>query len=128
MSNCYCGSNSSFVNCCQPYIKGIQKVPTAEALMRSRYSAYATGAADYLVATTHISTRKFHKKSDILEWSKSNQWIKLEVLTSTKTTVKFKAYYLDYQLKAQIHEEFSTFVLENGSWFYVEGAIIDHTL
>jgi len=121
MTTCYCGSTFLFENCCNPYIKGLAKAPTAEALMRSRYSAYATQNADYLVATTHISTRKFHKKVAILDWSKSNQWIKLEVLASTETRVKFKAYYLDYQLKAQIHEEFSSFVFENGSWFYVDG-------
>ena len=121
MVPCYCGSNFPFENCCQPYINGILKAPTAEALMRSRYTAFAIGAANYLVATTHSSTRKLHKKADILDWSQSNQWIKLEVLASTATTVKFKAYYLDYQLKAQIHEEHSTFIFENGSWFYVDG-------
>ena len=121
MANCYCGSNTSFEDCCQVYIKGIQKAPTAEALMRSRYSAYAIGDADYLVATTHSSTRKLHRKEDILEWSQSNQWLKLEVLASTETTVKFKAYYSDYQGKSQVHQEHSTFVLENGSWFYVDG-------
>lgn len=121
MTSCYCGSGLPFENCCQPYINGILKAPTAEALMRSRYTAFATGAADYLVATTHSSTRKFHKKADILDWSQSNQWIKLEVLASTATTVKFKAYYLDYQLNTQIHEEHSTFIFENGSWFYVDG-------
>jgi len=121
MKNCYCGISKTFENCCKIYIKGIQKPATAEALMRSRYSAFATGEADYLVATTHSSTRKFHKKSDILAWSKSNQWIKLEVISSTETTVTFKAYYLDYQLKAQIHHEHSTFTFENGTWFYVDG-------
>jgi SEC-C motif-containing protein len=121
MANCYCGSSKTFENCCKIYIKGIQKPATAEALMRSRYSAFATGEADYLVATTHSSTRKFHKKSDILAWSKSNQWIKLEVISTTETTVTFKAYYLDYQLKAQIHHEHSTFTFENGTWFYVDG-------
>jgi SEC-C motif-containing protein len=121
MANCYCGSNLPFENCCQAYIKRTQKAPTAEALMRSRYSAYAIGDADYLVATTHSSTRNLHRKEDILEWSQSNHWIKLEVLASKETTVKFKAYYTDYQGKAQSHLEHSTFVLENGSWFYVDG-------
>lgn len=121
MTNCYCESSVTFENCCKIYIKGIQKPPSAAVLMRSRYSAFATGEADYLVATTHSSTRKFHKKSDILAWSKSNQWIKLEVLASTETTVTFKAYYLDYELKAQIHYEHSTFTFENGTWFYVDG-------
>ena len=121
MSNCFCGNQKSFENCCQIYINGIEKAPTAEALMRSRYAAFATQAVDYLIATTHSSTRKFHKKSDILEWSKSNQWLKLEVIEATENTVTFKAYYLDFQLNAQIHYEKSTFKNENGSWFYVDG-------
>jgi SEC-C motif-containing protein len=121
MSGCYCGNNVSFQNCCEPYIKGIKNAPTAETLMRSRYSAFATGAADYLVNTTHISKRRFHNKKDILDWSQANKWLKLEVLASTENTVTFKAYYIDENLKAQVHYEHSTFKLENEKWFYVDG-------
>ena len=121
MLGCYCGNSLSFQDCCEPYIKGIKKAPTCETLMRSRYSAYATAEADYLITTTHLSTRKLYKKSDILAWSKNNKWLKLEVLASTETTVTFKAYYLDENLKAQVHYEHSTFKLENGLWFYLDG-------
>lgn len=121
MSGCYCGNNVSFQNCCEPYIKGIKNASTAEVLMRSRYSAFATGAANYLVNTTHISKRRFHNKKDILDWSQANKWLKLEVLASTENTVTFKAYYLDENLKAQVHYEHSTFKLENEKWFYVDG-------
>ena len=121
MSNCYCGNSIPFQDCCEPYIKGITNAPTAEKLMRSRYSAFATGAADYLVNTTHISKRRFHNKKDILAWSQNNKWLKLEVLASTENTVTFKAYYLDENLKAQVHYEHSTFKFENNRWFYVDG-------
>ena len=121
MSGCYCGNSISFQDCCEPYIKGIKNATTAEVLMRSRYSAFAVGAADYLVNTTHISKRRYHNKRDILAWSQANKWLKLEVLTSTETTVTFKAYYLDENLKAQVHYEHSTFKFENGNWFYVDG-------
>ena len=121
MSNCYCGNSIPFQDCCEPYIKGITNAPTAKKLMRSRYSAFATGAADYLVNTTHISKRRFHNKKDILAWSQANKWLKLEVLASTETTVTFKAYYLDENLKAQVHYEHSTFKFENNRWFYVDG-------
>lgn len=121
MSSCYCGNSVSFQDCCEPYIKGIANAPTAEKLMRSRYSAFATGAADYLVNTTHISKRRLHNKKDILAWSQANKWLKLEVIASTETTVTFKAYYLDEKLKAQVHYEHSTFKFENGKWFYVDG-------
>lgn len=121
MSSCYCGNSVSFQDCCEPYIIGIANAPTAEKLMRSRYSAFATGAADYLVNTTHISKRRLHNKKDILAWSQANKWLKLEVIASTETTVTFKAYYLDENLKAQVHYEHSTFKLEDGKWFYVDG-------
>jgi SEC-C motif domain protein len=121
MTNCFCGASVSFENCCEPYIKGSKNALTAETLMRSRYSAFATGAADYLVNTTHSSKRKLHNKSEILAWSQLNQWLRLEILAVTETTVTFNAYYLDGNLKAQIHYEHSTFKLENGKWFYVDG-------
>ena len=122
MTICYCGNHLPFENCCQPYIKGLTKAPTAEALMRSRYSAYATGDADYLIATTHISTRKLHQKKDIMAWSQSNHWCRLEILKVTPTTVTFKAHYIDNHRKEQIHHEKSNFILENGNWFYVDGS------
>ena len=120
-NKCYCGSDKNFQNCCEPIIKGIQKAPTAESLMRSRYSAYATHQADYLLESTHISERKYYSRSEILLWATSNQWLKLEILKSTETIVEFKAYFLDSKLQKQIHHELSTFKLENGSWFYVDG-------
>ena len=120
-NKCYCGLEKIFQDCCEPIIKGIQKAPTAESLMRSRYSAYATHQADYLLESTHISERKYYSRSEILLWATCNQWLQLEILKSTETTVEFKAYFLDSKLQKQIHHEFSTFKLENGSWFYVDG-------
>jgi SEC-C motif-containing protein len=118
---CFCGSGNYFTACCKPYIKGVSKAPTAEALMRSRYSAYAVHNADYLWETTVLKERRHHDKAAILQWAKSNQWLKLEILRATETIVEFKAYYLDNFLKAQVHHEKSLFVKENGSWFYVDG-------
>lgn len=120
-NKCYCGSDKNFQNCCEPIIKGIQKAPTAESLMRSRYSAYATHQADYLLESTHISERNYYSRSEILLWATSNKWLQLEILKSTETTVEFKAYFLDSKFQKQIHHELSTFKLENGSWFYVDG-------
>ncbi|MGR8999959.1 MAG: YchJ family protein, partial [Gammaproteobacteria bacterium] len=48
---CLCGSGTDYQQCCGPYHSG-EKIPgTAEALMRSRYSAYVLRNADYLQAT-----------------------------------------------------------------------------
>lgn len=122
---CPCGSQKNFKECCEPFINGTQKAPTAEALMRSRYSAYATHAAEYLLATTHISERKYYSKSEILNWATSNQWLQLEIIMATENTVEFKAYFLDNKLQKQLHHERSTFKFENGSWFYVDGQFFD---
>ena len=122
--NCHCGNQTLLEKCCQPYINGIEKPATAEQLMRSRYSAYLIANADYLVATTHLSTRKFHEKADILGWAKSNNWQKLEVLESNENFVSFKAYFLDENSKPQVHFEKSGFIFENETWFYVDGEFL----
>ena len=121
LTRCFCGCTKKYKECCEPYINGTLKAPTALALMKSRYSAYAALQADYLMETTHISERKYHSKSDILQWASSNKWQKLEIIKATENTVEFKAYYVDSNLQNQIHHEFSRFLLKGDSWFYVDG-------
>lgn len=118
---CYCGSGRMFQNCCEPYIKGTRQAPTAEALMRSRYSAYVVCNADYLWQTTAPRERRHHSKTAITEWAKNNQWIKLEVLNVTDTTVEFKAYYIDHNLNAHVHHEKSSFIYKDKRWYYSDG-------
>ena len=52
MSECPCGSGKALAACCDPYITGQVLAPTAEALMRARYTSYATGRVDF-VGTSH---------------------------------------------------------------------------
>jgi SEC-C motif-containing protein len=122
---CHCGSPKNFNECCEPIISGIEKATTALDLMRSRYSAYATYAAEYLLATTYILQRQYYTRSEILKWATSNQWLQLEIIQVTENTVEFKAYFLDSKQQKQIHHESSTFKLKNGSWFYVGGNFFD---
>ncbi|SEP07353.1 SEC-C motif-containing protein [Flavobacterium sp. CF108] len=118
---CFCDTGLPFENCCGLYLENNQKVPTALALMRSRYSAYATHNAEYLLETTYISERKYYSKTEILKWGAANKWQKLEILSFTENTVEFKAYFLNSDNKPQTHYEFSTFKFENNAWFYVDG-------
>ena len=120
-NKCFCDTGLLFKDCCGLYLEGNQKAPSALALMRSRYSAYATQNADYLLETTYIAERKYYSKSEILKWATSNRWQKLEILSFTESTVEFKAYFLNAENKPQTHYEFSTFKFENGAWFYVDG-------
>lgn len=121
MTICYCGNHLSFEECCQPYIEGEKKALTAEVLMRSRFSAYSISKADYLIATTHVSTRKLFNKKEILHWCENNHWMRLEIVETTEDTVSFRAFYNDNHHQEQVHIENSKFVFENGSWFYVDG-------
>ncbi|MFB9076086.1 YchJ family protein [Flavobacterium procerum] len=118
---CFCDTGLLFENCCGLYLNKGQNASSALALMRSRYSAYATHNADYLMETTYISERKYYSKPEILKWAVSNKWQKLEILSFTENTVEFKAYFLDSNNKSQTHYEFSTFKFENGAWYYLDG-------
>jgi SEC-C motif-containing protein len=124
MIKCYCGSLKIFQECCEPVINGLKKAATAEALMRSRYSAYSIHHADYLIKTTHVSQQKYYSKAQILNWATSNKWINLKIISTTEFTVEFEAYFLDSKQQSKIHYELSNFVFENGNWFYVDGQFI----
>lgn len=50
-------SGLTYVERCGPLHRGERSAPTAEQLMRSRFSAFAVGDAAYLLATWHPSTR-----------------------------------------------------------------------
>lgn len=121
VSSCYCGSGLAFQTCCQALLLGKQKATTAEALMRSRYAAYATQNVDYLIATTHSSQRKYYSKDEMLFWASSNQWQRLEIRSVTPTTVDFKAYFIDAHNQLQVYHEHSRFAIENNEWMYVDG-------
>jgi SEC-C motif domain protein len=126
--SCFCGNPKGFEFCCQPIIERKRKAETALQLMQSRYSAYATLKADYLINSTHKNARKLHNKSEIASWAADNKWEKLEIVSSQNGSamdeigfVEFKAYFIDKQGKKQIHHEYSTFLKEEGIWYYLTG-------
>ena len=128
---CPCGSILLFEDCCKPIIKGAYPAPTSEALMRSRYSAHVIVDAQYLIDSTHISTRKNQSKIEIETWAKMCTWQKLEIVNTQKGLkndlmgeVEFKAHFIDLNQKAQIHHEKSFFRKKTGRWFFVDGKVI----
>jgi SEC-C motif domain protein len=131
MKNCFCCSQKKFSDCCEPILTGTAKPETAEALMRSRYSAYATANVDYIICTTHRSTVEFHDPASIENWAKSSLWQKLEIVFAengnredSQGTVEFKAHYLDFRLQSHVHHERSNFLKEAEYWFFVDGEIV----
>jgi SEC-C motif-containing protein len=125
--DCPCGSTKLYSDCCKIAHHNISQVKTAEALMRSRYTAFVIANGDYIIKSHHSITRPKSKKekNEIVAWAKSVQWIKLEVLktskgleTDTEGTVKFKAYFFENNNVRTI-EENSHFLKENDCWMYV---------
>ncbi|MDG1779698.1 MAG: YchJ family protein [Flavobacteriales bacterium] len=124
---CPCQSGNIYLNCCSPYHKGLP-APSAEKLMRSRYSAYALRNVQYLVDTTHSSTRKDHPYEAIEKWAEQTTWKRLEIVRTEKGTledssgiVEFKATYNDGSSSDEILHESSHFLKENARWYYVDG-------
>jgi len=123
--NCYCGTTKTYQDCCEVFHRNNGKTDTAEQLMRSRYSAFVLADGDYLMTTHHSSTRPTKEKKSIVKWAKSVQWIKLEILDTSKGTkndiegtVTFNAYFFENGKVDVIHEK-SAFVKEDGQWFYL---------
>ncbi len=116
-ANCYCGTEKSYIDCCEIFHKNNGVTETAQQLMRSRYSAFVLANGDYLMQTHHKSTRPIKERKAIVKWAKSVQWLKLEVLSFTIDTVKFNAHFLQDGIPEVIHEN-SKFVKENNRWFY----------
>jgi len=74
-TRCPCLSGETYDHCCGPFHAGRAQAPTAEQLMRSRYSAFAVGDVEYLRATWHPRTRPAD-----LELDPAVRWTRLEVL------------------------------------------------
>jgi len=128
MNDCPCGSGKDFAACCGPYIAGDAPAPTAEALMRSRYSAYATANAKYLKDTLAKGVDDGDELSDA-EIAKAD-WTGLEIrdteaggVDDDTGEVEFTAYYTAQDGERFAHRERSTFAREDGRWVYVDGVI-----
>ena len=124
--SCPCCSGKSYKHCCMPFHTKDQHALTAEALMRSRYAAFAVPNAAYLMNTTLPAKRKFHNEDELDEWARINNWTKLEIIgTPSVNQVEFKAYFTDAEGIPQVHHELSVFQKMNGRWFYVSGSFPD---
>jgi SEC-C motif domain protein len=122
---CLCGSTLAYSDCCQPFHTG-EKIPaTAEALMRSRYTAYALRDGAYLQATWDAT-----KRPESIDFSRENiEWLRLEITEIKKGGVKdnkglvtFKAFYSQEGEEYSMNE-ISRFTKHDGRWFYLDGTI-----
>ncbi|MDO9366371.1 MAG: YchJ family protein [Methylotenera sp.] len=125
LTNCLCESGKPYQACCKPYHLGTAPAPAAEALMRSRYTAYVLGLEDYLLNTWHPDTRP---QALNLADDTAIKWLGLQVehaeITSNNTaTVAFIARY-KIGGKAEKMHEVSQFVRIENRWYYLSGVHI----
>lgn len=125
---CPCGSALSYAQCCGALHRrfaddGLLTAPSAEALMRSRYSAFVRGDLAYLQASWHASTRPAELAPD----EAGLKWLGLEVRRhlsqdAEHATVEFVA---RSKLGGRAHRlhEISRFVREDGVWYYLDGEL-----
>ena len=132
---CPCGG-ALFAACCGPFLAGAAIAPSAELLMRSRYSAYTLRDEAYLRATWHPDTLP---AGPIVDPDQTVRWLGLEVKSALRLrqrkatlpekperdTVEFVARYKVAGRAHRLHEV-SQFVCEHDGevarWFYLDGS------
>ena len=124
-ADCPCGSGSLYSGCCEPLHLG-RPADTAEALMRSRFSAFALGLDAYLLSTWHPSTRP-----QTLELDDGTMWRKLQIVDTVDGgpddetgVVEFRASYRAADGTAGVLHERSRFARVAGRWAYLDGDIL----
>ena len=120
---CPCGRSATFEACCGRFLGAGVPAPDAEALMRSRYTAFVRGDTVHLLATWHASTRPAS-----LELDAGVKWLGLDVKRHTPmdgahAEVEFVARSRVQGRGQRLHER-SRFVREDGHWLYVGGDLL----
>ena len=131
---CPCGSLLDYAECCEPYIAGMRDAPTAEALMRSRYSAYVEHKIDYIINTCVSEGREKISVESTRKWSENSTWLGLKILSTqgggvedTQGMVEFEASY-ELQGLRELHHENAQFKKVAGKWLYDEGHVAPATV
>ena len=93
--------------------------------MRSRFSAYATKAGQYIFDTYGAQPQLSQSVTEIQAWADECLWLALAVHNTTESTVEFSAYYVVDNTLCELREK-SNFTLEQGRWRYIDGDITVH--
>ena len=126
---CPCGgvpAGTSLGACCGPIVAGDLVAATAEALMRSRYTAYVLGDGDHLFRSWHARTRP-----DDVAPDPRVRWVGLAVedvveggVDDAEGVVEFRAQWVSDDdgpvRRGEVHER-SRFVRRGGRWVYLDG-------
>ena len=131
MKTCPCHSGIEYAQCCKPYHSWKQHAPTALALMKSRYSAYALSEINYLIKTTHPKNPAYQKdlktwQCELANYCRTIQCLGLTILNHTpgvtNSTVTFQAH-LSQNGHLFTLTETSTFIKQDQHWLYYSGEV-----
>ena len=123
MTSCPCGSGIAYETCCEPIINGAP-APTAEALMRSRYTAYVKKTYPHLGITLSTEQRKDFSPDDAKRWAESADWLGLTIRHTDKGGPEDTAGLVEFSARFKVageereHHEVAVFSRENGRWVY----------
>lgn len=124
---CACGAGESTETCCLPIIRGEAEAKTAEALMRSRYTAYTLAEIDHILNSVHPDSPGEADRKSTEAWAKAAEWDRMEVVETVaggeddeEGVVEFVAHF-KLQGLSQRHHERATFKKYKGHWLYFDG-------
>lgn len=127
MTLCPCGSELNYEACCEPIILGTAPAATPEALMRSRYTAYARQELAHLKESLHPDSRTDYDEAGAQRWAEGSEWLQLEVVSSSgdekEGLVEFIATYRRKGVK-HVHHENARFVRHKDRWYYMDGGMV----
>lgn len=125
--NCPCGTGSPYEMCCGMYHNNPGTAPTAEILMRSRYTAFVIRDFNYIAITQKLKENPEQVAADIEDSNDNTQWIKLEVHETEeglekdkKGMVSFSAHFKEGKHIGRLSER-SLFKKIKKEWFYISG-------
>lgn len=119
---CPCGTGKTLAQCCGPVLKGERPAETAEALMRSRFTAHVARDWAYL-HRSHLESSKTPYEPGPAQ-GEPPAWTRLEIHSHTpglkpdQAYVDFTAWHLEEGKEQPFHEK-GEFQKVDGTWYYV---------
>jgi SEC-C motif domain protein len=121
---CHCGKGESLETCCGPILAGKALPETAEALMRARYTAYATGDVDFILSS--------HDPETVGEVDRNNTeiWLGLEITSTEAGQAEDQTGLVEFVARYKIrgvaidHRERATFKRHGSRWVFIDGVEI----
>ena len=122
LAACPCGNSHPYKSCCKPYIERLTNVPTAEALMRSRYTAFVLLNEAYLRYSWHPDTCP-----KTIHLNENTRWLGLKIKNTVAGQANDDTGEVEYVARSKVNgkacrlHENSRFTRFENRWVYFDG-------